>query len=142
MSKFVDLFTNWALVGLVVIGILFFATTFESENHVPSNFIEDDPMSQAYSDLQTHLGNLSTQSQAQKTLFESDTPTGGIGELLLFSILSAGKVFNGMIVGTFNILIKLPATYLGVDPFIFSVISTILIILIILGLWQIYKVGG
>lgn len=142
MTKFVDLFVNWALVGLFVMGILIFASTFQSENDPSLNYMEDEPMAKAFTDLQTNLRNMSEQSQAQKTLFESENPTGGFGSILLFSIVSAGKVFNGIIIGTFNTLIVLPATYLGVDPIVFSVIGTILIILIIVRLWTLYKLGG
>ena len=47
-----------------------------------------------------------------------------------------------MIIGTFNTLIKLPMVILGVDPIVSSVIGTMLILTIIIGLWIVYKLGG
>ena len=42
----------------------------------------------------------------------------------------------------FNLLIKLPTIVFGLDPVISAVLSTIIIISFILGLWVLYKLGG
>ena len=47
-----------------------------------------------------------------------------------------------MIIGTFNTIIKLPVVFLGIDPIIVSILSTMLILTIIIGLWVVYKLGG
>lgn len=142
MAKFYDLFINFMLVGLVVLSMFAFAVVFQEDNNVDEQFIENFLMNETYNNLKTDLGNLRDESQAQKTLFESENPTGGFGTILLFSIVSTGKVFNGMMIGTFNTLIKLPVVILGIDPIIVSVLSTMLILSIIIGLWIIYKLGG
>lgn len=142
MVKFSNLFLNMMLVGLVVISIFGFSTFFQEDNNVENPFIENSLMNNTYSKLKTDLGGLRDDSQAQKTLFESENPTGGFGTILLFSIVSTGKVFNGMIVGLFNTLIKLPVVFLGFDPIIISVLSTMFLLTIIIGLWFIYKLGG
>jgi len=142
MAKFYDLFMNFMLVGLVVLSMFAFSVFFQEENNVQNKFIENSLMNNTYYKLKTDLGDLRDKSQAQKTLFESENPTGGFGTILLFSIVSTGKVFNGMIVGVFNTLIKLPIVFLGLDPIIVSVLSTMLILTIIIGLWIIYKSGG
>lgn len=142
MARFYDLFMNWMLIGLVVVSMLSFGVLFQEDNDVENKFIENSLMNQTYSSLRTDLGELRDQSQAQKTLFESENPTSGFGTILLFSIVSTGKVFNSMIIGTFNTLIKLPMVILGVDPIVSSVIGTMLILTIIIGLWIVYKLGG
>ena len=142
MVKFLDLFINFMLIGLVVLSIFAFGVLFQEENKVENQFIENSLMNETYSKIKSDLGSLSEESQAQKTLFESENPTGGFGTILLFSIVSTGKIFNGMIIGLFNTLIKLPVIFLGLDPIIISVISTMLILTIIIGLWIVYKLGG
>ncbi len=142
MAKFYELFVNFMLVGLVVLSLFAFSVFFQQENNVEDPFIQNTLMNNTYNNLYDSLNNLREESQAQKTLFESENPTGGFGTILLFSIVSSGKVFNGMVVGVFNTLIKLPVVILGIDPVIVSVLSTILIITIIVGLWIIYKLGG
>jgi len=142
MAKFYNLFVNFMLVGLVVMSILAFTVVFQDENNIQNPIMDNSLMNSTYNKLRTDLGGLRDKSQAQKTLFESENPTTGFGSILLFSIISTGKVFNGMIVGVFNTLIKLPVAVLGVDPVIVSVLSTILVLTIIIGLWMIYKLGG
>ncbi len=142
MAKFQELFNNWMLIGLVVFSFLAFGYFFQAENDVVSPFMENSLMNSTYESLSSNLNSFSGDSQAQKTLFESENPTGGFGTILLFSIVSSGKVFNGMVVSTFNTLIALPVTILGIDPVIVSVISTMLILTIIVGLWILYKLGG
>lgn len=142
MVKFYDLFSNFMLIGLVILSIFAFAVFFQQENNVESQFIEDTLMNNTYNSLYENLNSLRDESQTQKTLFESENPTSGFGTILLFSIVSSGKVFNGMIVSIFNTLIKLPVVILGLDPTTVSVLSTWLILTIILGLWAIYKLGG
>ncbi len=142
MAKFYDLFINFMLIGLVIVGALAFGILFQEDNDVSEKFIDNSLMNETYESLRTDLGGLRDESQAQKTLFESENPTSGFGTILLFSIVSSGKVFNGMIIGVFNTIIKLPAVILGVDPIVLSVIATMLILTIIIGLWIVYKLGG
>jgi len=141
MAQFQELFTNFMLIGLVVLSLFAFGVFFQEENGVENPFIENSLMNSTYEDLYSDLNSLRDQSQTQKTLFESENPTSGFGTILLFSIVSSGKVFNGMVVGIFNTIIKLPVVILGIDPVIVSVVSTILILSIIVGLWLWYKLG-
>lgn len=142
MAKFYDLFSNFMLVGLVVLSMFAFTIFFQEDNNVEDPIMDNSLMNSTYNTLRQDLGGLRDQSQAQKTLFESENPTSGFGTILLFSIVSTGKVFNGMVIGVFNTLIKLPVVILGVDPVIVSVLSTLLILTIIIGLWVVYKLGG
>lgn len=142
MAKFYELFVNFMLIGLVILSIFAFSMAFQRENKADEPFIENSLMNNTYNTLYEDLDSLRSEGQAQKTLFESENPTGGFGTILLFSIVSSGKVFNGMVVGIFNTIIKLPVVILGIDPVIVSVITVMLIITIIIGLWIIYKLGG
>lgn len=142
MVSFYDLFVSFMFIGLVTVGLFTFGIGFQNDNDVSDKFNQNTIINNSFSDLQSQLGGLRDQGQAQKSLFESENPTSGFGTILLFSIVSSGKVFNSMVVGVFNTLITLPAVILGVDPIIISVISTLLLITIIIGLWIVYKLGG
>ena len=142
MVKFLDLFSKFMLIGLVIVSLFAFGTFFQEDNNTENPFIENSLMNETYGQLREDLGSFRNDSQAQKTLFESENPTAGFGTILLFSIVSSGKVFNGMIIGVFNSVIKLPAVFLGLDPIVISVISTLLILSIIIYLWIVYKLGG
>ena len=140
--KFFDLFKNYMFVGLMIFSLLTFFIIVQSDNNATDPIVEDPILNNTYSDLETTLGGLRNQSQAQKELFEGENPTTGIGSILLFSILSAGKVFNGMIIAVFNTLLKFPVIILGFDPILISVLGALLIASIIFGLWAVYKLGG
>ena len=142
MVNFLDMFKNFMFIGLMVFCILAFIVTTQLDNSVSDPIINDPLINSTYSNLGTNLGEFRNQSQAQKNLFESENPTIGLGSILLFSILSAGKVFGGMIIGTFNVLVKLPLVVLGLDPILLSLFGTLLIVTIILSLWAVYKLGG
>lgn len=142
MVKFLDLFTKFVIMGLVVISMFTFTAFFQSENNIDNKFIDNSLMNETFNSLRTKITGFRDISQSQKNLFESENPTRGFGTILLFSIVSAGKVFNGMLIGIFNILIKLPVVVLGLDPVVVSALSTILILTIIIGLWIVYKLGG
>ncbi len=142
MARFYELFINWMLVGLVVVSLLSFGVFWQEDNNVERKFIEDSLMNQTYFNLYGNLSGFRDDSQTQKTLFESENPTSGFGTILLFSIVSSGKVFNGMVIGVFDTIIKLPTVIIGVDKTVLSVIGTMLLLTIIIGLWAVYKLGG
>lgn len=142
MAKFYEMFISFMLIGLVVVAMLGFGSLVQDQNNVDSPFMDNTLMNNSYGNLSNSLQGFRTTAQTQKDLFESENPTSGFGTILLFSIVSSGKVFNGMIVGVFNTLIKLPVVFLGLDPLIVSVLTTMLILSIIIGLWIVYKLGG
>lgn len=141
MADFKDIFVTFALVGLFVFAMLSFVYITQQDNNVDT-ILENDLMNRTYQGLNTNLSAFRSDSQTQRENFESDVPTAGFGSLLIFSIVSAGKVFTGMIVAVFNLIVVLPATFLGISPIVMSVLSSILITLIVLGLWRLYKLGG
>lgn len=142
MSNFYKLFVSFMMIGLVILGILAFQIGMQQDNNVNDTITNNALINNTHSQIESDLEGLRGQSQAQKAVFESEDPTTGFGSILLFSILSSGKVFNSMVVGIFNSVMILPATIFGIDPAISSVISTLLLITIIFGLWIVYKLGG
>lgn len=142
MVKFSELFFGFMLIGLFIVSLFAFSSSFQEDNNVENQFLENTLMNETYGQLRVDLGEIRDKGQAQKTLFESENPTSGFGTILLFSVVSTGKVFNGMVIGVFNTLIKLPIVFLGLDPLVISVIVGMLILAIIIGLWTWYKLGG
>jgi len=142
MASFENLFKSYALGGLLLLCLLAFIFGFQADNNAGENLIDDALLSDSFGALSEDLGSIRNQSQDQRELFEKERPTAGFGSLILFSIVSSGKVFTGITIGLFNILFKLPMIVFGLDPVISSVLSTVLIISVILGLWALYKLGG
>lgn len=142
MVSFQKLIFTFMFIGLIIFSTLYFGALFLQENNAESNFMENELMNNTFSSLQTELDGFRDQSQRQKTLFESENPTSGFGTILLFSIVSSGKVFNSMLIGIFNIIIRLPVVFLGLDSAVVGTLSTMLVLSIIISLWVLYKLGG
>lgn len=144
--KFKELFVRFALFGLIVFCLIAFVYTIQKDNGVPygtgKNILDNEILNKSFHQLESNLSDMESKANKQKANFEGETPTISFGSLVFTTITSIGKVFNGMIIGVYNLFIVLPMQLLGVSPVIAGVLSTILIILIILGLWEIYKLGG
>ncbi len=142
MAQFYKLFINFILIGMIALGVLGFTVGLQEDNNLNDTITNNALINSTFTSLEADLSGFRDKSQSQKSVFESENPTEGFGSILLFSILSSGKVFNSMIVGIFNSIIALPAVVLGIDPAILSVVATLLLITIIFGLWSVYKLGG
>lgn len=142
MVKFLDLFKNFMFIGLIVLAIFSFTIFVQDDNEASGDITNNSLINSTFTNLTANLRSFRDQSQLQKDLFEKENPVVGFGSLLLFSVVSSGKVFNSMVVGVFNIIIKLPVVFLGIDPSVVAVLGTLLIITIIIGLWSLYKLGG
>ncbi len=142
MVKFEELFIGFALAGLLMVSIFSFGITLQANNEGGDKIEDVKILNDSYGELITDLGSSRDAAQTQVGIFDKEVPTAGFGSLILFSIISSGKVFKGFIVGTFNTLIKLPVSILGLDPVIPDVLSTLLILIMIMGLWILYKLGG
>ena len=142
MAKFEGTFVSFALGTLLILSIFAFGMTLQSDNNGTEIIKQNTLLNSSFNQLQSDLGGMRSVAQTQRESFESETPTAGFGSLILFSIVSSGKVFTGVIIGSFNVLIKLPMVFFGIDPIVSSVLLTILIVMFLLGLWSLYKLGG
>lgn len=142
MANFYEYFIKWALVGLVFVSLFAWIIGVQDENDASEKIVNERLINNTFSGIRSDLISYREDAQTQKGLFETETPTQGFGSILLYSVVSAGKVFNGMTIGLFNSMIQLPVVYLGLDPVTASVISIIIIVTIIITLWILYKLGG
>lgn len=142
MAKFRHIFITFALFGLLVFSLMSFIIKVQTDNNAENPLLDNKIINSSYYQLQSNLTSAEEDANQQKGIFEEETPTISFGSLVFTTITSIGKVFSGIIMSVYNLLIKLPMSILGVSPLIAGVISTILIILIILGLWEVYKLGG
>ncbi len=136
---FKNLFGTMVISGIFVLAMISFITIIQTDNNANQTITDNELINSSYFDL---IGNLSdTRSNSQSSLdnFGKTEPTKSLGELDVTSVVSPTKVFKSMIVGTYNILITLPMKWLGVSPIVASVISSILILLIIIGIWAVWK---
>jgi hypothetical protein len=137
--EFKKLFINFALLGLIVFGMLSFIIIFQNDNGATDKILSNQIINKTYGDLYRNLSNSQSTASQQSDIFGDVTPTESYGEVQIDSVVSPTKAFKSIILGIYNILIKLPSQLLGVSPIVGAVISAILIMLLILGIWLIWK---
>ena len=136
---FKKLFINLALLGLIIFGIMSFAIIFQSDNSSTERLTNNTIINKTYNDLYSNLSNSQTTASQQNTIFGNVTPTESYGEVQIDSVVSPTKAFKSIILGIYNVIIKLPSQILGVSPVVTAIISAIFIMLLIIGIWAIWK---
>ncbi len=142
MVNFLDLFTKYMFLGVMVLALFSFIVITQENTSVTDKFADNALINSTFTNLATDIGESEANAQEIKDSFDAENPIAGFGSLLFFSIPAAGRVFNTMIIQTFNTIVNLPVVFLGLDPIITSIMATLLIIIIVLGLWAVYKLGG
>lgn len=140
-ESFKSLWTNYAIVGLFVFSLFAFVIIFEGNNNVQNGILTNPIINSSYNNLNSTLSGFQTTTNNTKNNFEKGTPTVGIGELVFNTLFSGGRILNGMIIAIFNILIILPAQFLGLSAAIFGVLFSILLVSIMLLFWRLIKSG-
>ncbi len=142
MAKFEKLFISFVLVGIFVLAMISFGAKLQLDNDVNDSILQNDIINDTFINLESTLDRSRDNTSRGLSSFENETVSGGFGSLIFFTIPSVMKVVRGIITGVFNILIKFPAQILGISPAIIAAIEAILLVVIIISLWRLYKLGG
>lgn len=134
---FKKILINMSLLSLLIFSIMVFIVTTQTDNSVTTKITDNEIINDTYSDLEDSIG--SSASQTADDNFGSTTPTQQFGELEVTSIISPTKIGKTIIIGFWNTLVKLPISILGVSPAVATLIYSILIISLIIGIWAIWK---
>ena len=137
--QFKNLFISVLTVGVVILCIFQFVIITQTDNNteylITNNTIIDD----SYGGLYTNLDTAGNTANTSSDKFGDITPTQSYGIVDVTSVVSPTKLFRSLLVGTYNVLIELPVKILGVPPIIAGVIDAIIIFLVILGIWAIWR---
>ena len=136
---FKNTFINFALLGLIIFGTMAFIIQFQHDNNSNERIMDNDIINQTYNSLYGNLSGQFDTSNTQSAIFGNTTPTESYGEVQIDSVVSPTKAFKTIILGTYDVLIKLPAQFLGISEVVTGVLYAILIMLLIIGIWAIWK---
>ncbi len=142
VTSFRETFITFALIGLLVFATISFIFGTQRENEISDTILDNPIINRTFNRLEANLSALGSESQTQKETFESEIPERGFGSLIIFSIVSTAQKSTGLLVAIYNIIIILPAQILGISPLVFSVLSSILLITLVLLAWRVYRIGG
>jgi len=133
------LMTTMGILGLLVFSVMAFIVTTQNENSVLFPITNHSLINSTYESLSGNLSSSEDKTATASANFGNITPTQQFGELEVTSIISPTRIMKTIIVGFWNIFIKLPQAILGVDPLVASLISSLILVFIIIGIWAIWK---
>lgn len=143
MVAFSETVGKFIASALLVISIFSFIVITQNDNDTEIKMIENSTIfNQSFNLLNTKIENSTQSAQEKYDSFNSEDPQPGFGSIVLFGIVSVGKSFSEIIFGFFSAIIKLPLAVLGIPEGIYNLIITWLIIIVIVGVWLLYKYGG
>lgn len=126
-------------LGLLIFGMMSFILITQNDNQVAIPITDNTLINATYGELQSELNSAQTKSESSLSTFGNVTPTQQYGELEINSIISPTRTIRTIIIGFWNILIKLPQVVLGVSPTVSYIISALIGLLVIIGIWAIWK---
>lgn len=134
-----QLMITMGVFGLCLFAIMSFIITTQADNSVGIPITNNTLINQTYGDLYSEISSSQTRTQNVLNTFGTTTPTQEYGELEITSIVSPTRTIRTMIIGLWNIFIKLPQVVLGVSPVVSYMVSAIIGLLVIIGIWAIWK---
>ena len=140
MTYVKNILINMITLGILIFGIISFIIIFQSDSDLDTDYkiTNNTLINDTYGDLESSLDE---QTRAEDSLDSLETvpPQEYVGDLSVASMVSTTLSARTIITGLWNIYIKLPMVILGVSPIVASAISTILLTLIAVGIWAIWK---
>lgn len=130
------------LVAVLFLAIMNFVIITQTDND-PTNLITNNTLiNDTFGDLTSNLNTANVETDIASSTFSNSTPSSTLGFVTITAIVSPTRIFRGLVLGTYNILIALPASFLGVPQVVLAVINSILTLVLILGVWSIWKGGN
>ncbi len=134
-------FVNFALLGLFVLAFISFNVTVQENNDVTDTIRSNSVINSTYVDLDSELGQYQAKGQNQSENQDDENPLAQDGSLIFFTIKNTGSVIKGMVNGVYNVIIVIPGQILGFPELVMGVMTAILMILLTLAAWRLYKAG-
>lgn len=133
------MFVTFAILGLLVYGLMSFIIITQRNNEVEDEITHHDALNDTYGALYDDLSDAQEETETVIGNFTRRSPTEEFGELSVTSIFSPTRKIKTLTLGLWNTLIQLPLIVLKISPVVASIITSILIISLIIGMWLIWK---
>ncbi|KKM74233.1 hypothetical protein LCGC14_1402380 [marine sediment metagenome] len=136
---FKDIFVRLMFVGIIFLSILSWIILTQEQNDTTNLITNNTLINKTFGDLNTNLAGTQIQADTASSNFGNVTPTDALGIVSVQSVVSPTRIFKSLILGTYNILIALPAQFLGIPVVVIAMLNAILTLFLILGIWAIWK---
>lgn len=146
MVEFKGLMIAGLLLALFIFAAISFGVQISEDTGANMSLLDNEVINRSYREVELNITFAQTTAESQKTSFFRDVPIIGeiVGafDIILGSIIGVGRIFGNVLVSLYNLTFGLIASVLGVSPVVISVFTTILLILIVLLAWRVYRSGS
>lgn len=142
MASFRETFITFALISLFVFAMISFVVILQEEEGSSSSILENELINRTFINLGGNITQQEETTNTSKATFESEIPEKGFGSLIVFAIIGVSQTLTSIITTTYNIIIVLPLTVLGVPNQIAKILGSILMMSLIFLAWRVYRVGS
>ena len=140
MTDIKSILVRTIILGILVFSIMSFIIVTQNDNTVdPDQRITNNTLiNESFGELEISLNKQATSENALNAL-EEVPPQEYVGDLNVASTVSTTRSATSIVIGLWNIYVKLPMVILGVSPAVSSAVTTILLVFIAIGIWAIWK---
>ena len=140
MTDIKSILVRSIILGLLVFSLMSYIIVTQNNNNVDADgkITNNTLINESFGDLESSLNQQDSSENALNAL-EDVPPQEYVGDLNVASTVSATRTARNVIIGIWNIYIKLPMVILGVSPTVAGAITSILLIFIAIGIWAIWK---
>jgi len=138
---FKNMIINAILVGLFFVAIVSFLGVMSLDNDIDDNIYGQSTINAT---LQATIANL-TDGQAiaeNQSLSQDSNKPIALFDFLFESIIGAGKIFKGLWKDFYNIFFTFIQEQLGIPDVVLYTFTSIILILVILFAWRLWKTGN
>lgn len=139
---FKDIVKNFIMASILVLSLFSFIIITQSDNNAPNKLRNEEVFNSSMSSLIEDIDDSTAAAEEKYGIFNEEEPKAGFGSIVLFGIVSVGKTFSNIVFGVFFSIIKLPLRILGIPSTVYNLVLTLLIIMVIVAVWLLYKLGG
>lgn len=128
------------LVGLCILSFMFWSYQISQDNSA-RNIMGESSLNKSFVSLLSKMNQTQRTAQAQLNATSSENPIVAYGSLILFSITTAVRIFTGTVTGIYDTFATLISETLGINYIIIGVFNAIILIILILLGWRLYRSG-
>lgn len=141
--EFKSIVINSLILGLFIVSLFMFSAQFALEQNTNQTIASSESLSRLNTSLQSKLNTAETNVNSSQNSYVQETSNPTVTALGFYfrSIIDAGTTYFSIAIGMFNTITLPIQENLGVPPIVSGTILTIVIILVILGVWSVLRAG-
>ena len=141
---FKNIIISFILMSVFAVALIFASVSFSASNGSSHSLVEDSVIGNASSSLSIYLNNSQNTAEAQAESLKKESSQNPVLTTLGFffrSILNAGTTYIESIYLVSRVIFSTISNTLMINPMVTGAVTAILLVILVLGAWRLYRVG-